>query len=159
MKILQERAMTFMELMIAVTIVGIMAAAAVLPNLKTIEAAKRRSARNVLQAITAGEKVYQTFNTTNSHVFCTPEPVWPRDPLAVPPSPFAPTCSWAEIYSDDPNVPSVIPGVVFTVAVNAAGDGFIAQARRVRGGCNGDIITLNETGAEGGIPFWPPNGC
>ena len=148
MKMLTERAMTFLELMLAVVIVGILAAAAILPNIKTIESAKRKSARTVLESIAGGEKVYQTFNTANGHIFCSP---------ATSNGSPADCTTWDKIFSDNPNTPQVIPGVTFTVDVTALGLGFTATATRTGGRCNGDIVTLDELGVEGGN--WPINGC
>lgn len=150
--------MTFIELMISIVIIGIMAAAVVLPQLKTIEASKQRSAKTILQAIAAGEMVYKTLNSANNHIFCSPAPVWPPD--ATSPPDCDPAKGWLDIFVDDPNVSNVVPGVAFTVTITSAGQGFTAMAVRNGGGCNGRFLTLDELGVWGdSAPAWPSTGC
>lgn len=159
MKRNNERAMSFMELMIAISIVGILSSAAVIPYLKTIEAGKRRASKNVLQAIIAGEKVFQTFNTAGGHAFCTTEAINP--PIAPVGAPAASDCTWNEIFVDDPNIPQVVAGVNFSVQVNppATTPALLVQASKSGGRCDGKLILMDETGAELPATDWPANGC
>lgn len=133
---------TLTEILMVVTIIGVLAGSAVLPQLRTLEASKRRSALTILEAIYAGERVRAV---TNSDRYC-PAPGGP------------PACTWDEIYVDDPA--NVIPGVAFSVSSDPLTtppyNAFVATAARTGGLCNGRVLTVNQTRTVGGD--WPENG-
>ncbi len=140
---MQTRGLTLMEVMIVVVILGIMAAAVVLPQIQTVEAGKRRAARDVLEAIYAGEQVYKTFNKR----FCTPNPTNPPPPA---------DCTWSDINVDDPT--TLIQGVAFSVDVRgAAAEFFTATATRTSGACRNRALTIDDARSEAGSN-WPVNG-
>lgn len=133
--------MTLTEVMAVTLILGIMATSVTLIHLKAAEVGKRRAARDVLEAIYAGERVYTTLNK----VYCTPNPSTPPPPA---------DCTWSDIYVDDPS--NVIQNVAFTVEVRGGGTEFDATATRTRGRCQNRTLTLDETRTESGD--WPANG-
>ena len=132
---------TLTEVMFTVVILGIMATAVVLPQMQTLEAGKWRASRDVLEAIYAGERVYQTLNKQ----YCTPNPKSPP-----------PDCTWDEVYVDDPNAVKTIEGVTFTVEEIGGGAGFTATATRDNGPCKNKILTIDNAKTETGD--WPRNG-
>ena len=144
---MQTRGLTLMEVMIVVVILGIMAAAVVLPQIQTVEAGKRRAARDVLEAIYAGEQVYKTFNKR----FCTPNPSALPPPALPPPA----DCTWSDINVDDPT--TLTQGVAFSVDVRgAASDFFTATATRTAGACLNRTLTIDDARLE--ATDWPRNG-
>jgi prepilin-type N-terminal cleavage/methylation domain-containing protein len=143
---------TMMEILTTVVIVGVLATAVALPQMRTLEAAKRGAAVNVLNAIYAGERVYALANGDD---YC-----------AAPGA--APACSWDEIYVDDPNEDpppppvrgATVPGVSFAVTVNNAVNPqqFTATATRTgTGPCGGETVTIDQDRVIGGS--WPASGA
>lgn len=116
---MKKRGFTLMEILMTVVVLGILASLSYMPLTRTLERARWRAARDILEAIYAGERVYFTMN---SDLYC--------DVPAV--------CTWNQIYVDDPNTSDVIGGVVFNVAITGGGTGFQATATRAAGPCPWD---------------------
>ena len=129
---------TITELMTVVILIGIIAAIAIPTYIKAVEQGYRRTARDLLQTIYAGEQVYESVNS--EYV----------DPLACPP----PDPAWRCIYMDDPHTPNV--PVTYTVA--AGGGAFTATATRTGGACSGRVLTVNQSDRTP-VGDWPENGA
>jgi len=132
-----RRGFTLTETMFTVIILGIMATAVVLPYMRTLERGKWSAARDVLESIYAGERVFEVANGN----FC-----------AVNPGP----CTWPDIYVDDPT--NLIVGVTFNVTT----PGGNMRARATRGGtgpCVGRLLELDETRAITAASTWPEDGA
>ena len=115
---------TLQEIMIVVVIIGIMGGLVAMPYRRTIERSRWRAARDVLEAVYAGEQVYWTMN---GNKYCSPSAAL-GDPVRCPcTGPAAePQCLWNSIYIDDPTV-----GVPINYVVTVPGDGtFTATATR-----------------------------
>lgn len=133
---------TVTEVLMAAVIISILVSAAVLPQLRTLEAGKRRAALDVLNAIHAGERVYAI---ANSDRFCSA-------PLA-----GAGSCSWDLLFVDDPA--NALQNVTFSAVANNAvvPRTVVITATRTAGRCNGRTVTLNQARVVGGT--WPANGA
>lgn len=133
----RERGFTLHELMIAVVIIGVLAAITLPQFGRTTEIGRRRSADDILLTIYAGERVYWTRNDTFF-------------------GPLAAGNDWSVIYMDDPN--RVSGPVGFTVASNGltgAAAAFTATALYDPDGDGaGDTRTINQTQTLGGT--WNP---
>lgn len=122
--------LTLMELLTVLIIVGVLAGLAMVSHNRTLERGRWRAARDVLEAIYAGERVYGVQNSGGgSEVYCAPPA----------------TCTWEDVYVDDPA--GVVQGVAFSVT--AAGGTFTATATRAGGPCPWSL-TINEARAPGG---------
>jgi prepilin-type N-terminal cleavage/methylation domain-containing protein len=129
-----RRGYTLSELLIAVVIMGVMASVAVPTFTKSRERATANASRDMLLAIYTGEQVYAS---QNGGAF-----------LAI--GEGDPSSEWLKIFVDNPNAAGF--PVRFSVT---AGVGpppvFVAQARRVGGGCDNDALTINELKTTGGV--------
>ncbi|MBI2104201.1 MAG: prepilin-type N-terminal cleavage/methylation domain-containing protein [Candidatus Omnitrophica bacterium] len=79
---MQKRGFTLLEVLVAVSIVAIIASVAIPQYTKAVQRSYWRTARDILQTIYSGEQVYET--DTKTYV----------DPAG---------CAWRCIYMDDPN--------------------------------------------------------
>ena len=124
-----DQGFTLLETLITVTIIAIMASVAIPQYGRAVERGHYRTAQELLEAIYAGEQVYQTVNGTYV------------DPL---------TCAtpWRCIYMDIPNSPST-PVAYTGGGVSAAA--FTATATYTP---NRRTLTINQNHAEGGT--WNP---
>lgn len=131
----RRRGMTLMELLITVTIVGILASMALPSFDRAVDRGHWRDAQDVLRTVYAGEQVYFTTND----VF-----------RALPAG--STLAEWREIYMDDPNT-GVIPAA-FTVATTIGPPPtFTAKAQHADGRC----MTMDENNL---FDFAPPiAGC
>lgn len=116
---------TLMELLIAVAIIAIMAAAAVPGYQKTTERTYWNQAQDVLRAIYAGEQVQWGANSVFLNV--------------------ATGGNWALIYMDNPNGAAAGQVQYWTQGANATQ--FTGVARRSAGPNNNDCMRITETGA------------
>ena len=113
---------TLSEVLIAVIVVGILAAAALPQFRKTVVRGYWNAAQDILQTIYSGEQVYEAAN--DEYV----------DPTACP----APDPPWRCIYMDNPNVANV----PVTYAVAAGPTTFTATATYT--GAGGGSMTVNQ---------------
>ncbi len=124
---MDNRGFTLMEALITVTIIAIMAAVAVPQYTKAVERGYWRTAQELLQAIYAGETVYETANETFVD---------------------AAGCGWRCIYMDNPNS----PGIPVTYSVGGVSKTtFTATATYTP---NGKTLTIDQNRTEGGA--WNP---
>jgi type IV pilus assembly protein PilE len=114
---------TLMEILVTVTIIGVLAATAFPAYSKSVERAHWRAAQDTLMTIYTGEQVY--FEQNNKYVAFG-----------------AGSSNWLEIFMDDPN--TTTSPVAYSVALGFSG-GFGAQALRNGGVCGGWSLTLDGT--------------
>jgi len=120
-----RRGYTLMEVLMALVIIGIIAAFALPQYTKTMEQTYWRQARDILMTIYWGEKYYALFNG-GTYLTLTP----------VSPSP-----DWLEISMDDPNR---LPSFPVQFEVLAGVGTFLGRATRTgAGGCGGRELTIN----------------
>ena len=135
---MSQRGFTLIETLIVVIIITIMASIAIPNYNRAVEQGRWRAARDILEAVYSGERVYWTTNNTYINV--------------------AAGGPWNTIYMDTPNG-GALPAT-FTVT-GAAGIGgaavFTATATRNGGGCDTQTITINQGRVIGGT--WPANGA
>lgn len=126
---MKSRGFTLLETLITVTIITIMASVAIPQYTKVVERGRFRTAQGLLQAIYAGEQVYETANGTyvNPATCATP---------------------WRCIYMDNPNSPTM--PVTYTVSGLSATT-FTATATHTP---NGKTKTIDQNHTEGGT--WNP---
>ena len=115
--------MTLMELLVAVSIVGIMASFAVPQYRRTIERSYWQSAQDLLYTIRAGEEVYWNQPGNATYINLT---------TAAP--------NWGDIYMDNPNVGNPVPATFWVTGAN--GTNFLATARRTG---SGRCMSINKT--------------
>ena len=94
---MSTRGYTFMELMMTVVVISIIASIAIPSYQKTVRRAQLRAMIDVLHTIFAGEQTYRAFNTNQY--------------LAIPAS--LDSTGWDLIYMDNPN--RVVPGIRFGI--------------------------------------------
>lgn len=130
---------TLMELLISVSIVGILVAVAVPQYGRAVERANWRSAMDSLQTLYAGEQVFQSLSANRNYI----DPATTACPPLVAVAP-----AWGCVYMDDPNRPGF--PVAFAIAVNNGVNPrtFTATATRVGGPCGDWTRTMDQ--AKGG---------
>ncbi len=154
----KEAGFTLQEIMTVVVIIGILGGLMIIPYRKTIERSRWRAARDVLEAVYAGEQVYWTMNGNR---YCSPDAgiATPGNPALAPyPCPCTPPavgdqCFWNSIYVDDPTVG--VP-IGYSVTVAGGGNGFTAIATRQNPGldpCLNWSVSINNTRTLGGTPL------
>ena len=133
---MSRRAFTLTEVLITVTIIAILASAALPQYGKSVERAYWTEAETLLLTIYAGEQVYFTANDRY----------------------YAPGM-WGTIFMVNPNF-APIP-VTFTVVAAGVGGGATTTATATRNGgvCNNLTLTINQARVFGGTWGWPTAVC
>ena len=113
---------TLIEVLIAVSIVAILAAMAVPQYRKTLEVNYRQQAQDILTTIYYGERAYRLANNK-----------------------FVVPASWSDIFMDDPHA-GAPPPIDFAVTA-AAANTFTATATRAAGSgsCASQTVSIDET--------------
>lgn len=127
MSISRESGFTLMEVLIAVTIIGISASLAIPTFQKTRQTAYWRSAQDILQTVYTGEQVRQARN--GSYLDVSPG-----------------SGNWGEIFMDDPNAVAVPLPAQFSVVTANAGANFTARA--FRGTTTGPCMCMTDGGGR-----------
>jgi len=134
---MRHRGYTLTEVLITITIIGIMASMALPAYDRSVEGTLFRSASDVLNTIHTGEMVYAAIN---KGAF------------------FAPG-DWSQIFMDDPNPADV--SVTYTIALDVPAPGnFEATATRGGGGsCAGKTRTIHKDRKLDGLWTGNPSTC
>ena len=123
---MSAKGFTLNEMMMAVIIVGILAALAIPNYMKTVERGYFREANDILMAIYNGERSYFFANDA-------------YQPVAV----NATMDQWRAISMDNPHISSIL--VTFSVApLPGPPSSFLATATRNGGPCDGSTVTIND---------------
>ena len=125
---------TLIEVLIAVTIVAILASVAVPNYTRAVERAYYRQARDMMLTVYAGEQVYFATND----VYYSPG-------------------DWNQIFMDDPNIASVPVsfGVIFPFGTP---DQFWGWAFRTGGSCSGRFLIIRTDRTWHPASNWPESG-
>ena len=126
-RIAGRQGMTLAEIMITITIMMILAAAAYPNFTRAVEQGHWRSSNDILHTMYSGEQVYRTTN-----------------PNYIDPTGCAP--AWRCIFMDNPN--GTLPVTFDVVGIGA--NTFTARATRNGGPCNGRTQTLDQNRTLGG---------
>jgi prepilin-type N-terminal cleavage/methylation domain-containing protein len=140
-----KKGFTLVELLLVVTILGILAAIAVPKLFPQTERARVAEAIAILQSIRQGEQAYFLENN-DTYLNCP-----------------GPANCWSNLGMEDPdaNDTATDPGFFNYSVPNADGAGFTAQAKRTslsvgNGNYQNTLITIDEAGNYGGNhPFRP----
>ena len=132
----QRRAFTLIEVLVAITIVGIVSSIAIGQYGSTVGRARYDAARNILLSIYAGEQTYKALNNQYH----------PSNMNNAQTSGM--TNTWREIYVDNPNVPST-GSVDFMVNVTTVGTTFVAKATLL-GATSNNVQNLSQDRLFGG---------
>ena len=129
---------TLTEVLVAVAIVGILAAMGLPQYRKAVERDYRRQAQDILTTIYYGERAYRLANSKF---------------IAIPPA------AWTDIYVDDPHV-GALPPILFTVNAAAANTFTATATRRAGSGvCASKVIQIDENRTLTGDWILPAPGC
>ena len=133
---MSRRGVSLAELMMAVTIVAILASMALPQYRRTVERGYWNASQDILRTIYAGQQVFFSFNGQF---------------LDAPAS----LADWRRIYMDDPNISSPMP-VTFSVSASGAGGSaiFTATAERNCGSPPCPFMEINDANTLN-VGSWP----
>ena len=155
---MSRQAYTLMETIITVAIIAILAAVGIPQYTKTRNTGYRRAARDVLQAIYAGEQVYGVINR---------DPATGQNRYLVSLTPGSPDAEWQKLYVDNPNRLASLPLKVYiTVGSTGVDTSFRAYGRLIptfnSAANTGNIVcvSVSDTGVQcpgnAACPVAPP---
>ena len=124
-----RRGFTLTEVLVTVSIIGILAAIAIPNYSRAVERSYWRQAQDLLLTIYAGERSYYFVNNKYCDVTSGP-------------------CTWNDIYVENPSLPSIPVTFTANCFPGCSGPpppGFLAVATRIGGPCNGSTLQIDET--------------
>lgn len=139
---MRHRGYTLTEVLITITIIGIMASMALPSYDRSVEQSLLRSAQDVLMTIHTGEMVYSAIHTG----------------AFVAPTELDPT-TWSKIFMDDPNPADGTVAYTVVLDVPAPGDFEATATRGGAGSCAGKTRTIHKDRVLGGTWTGNPSTC
>ncbi|HEX9780401.1 MAG TPA: type II secretion system protein [bacterium] len=135
---IRRRGYTLMEILITVSILGILAAIAIPRFGKVAERQRYQEAASLLGSIYAGEQAYATRHDGDYRGTPANKLDWRND-----------------LMMDDPNPAD--GSISYTIQISPGADKFTASAKRTKGGCNNKSISVDQDGVWSDT--WRTAGC